>query len=214
MRTLSRRMYDGIKTRLSWAIPDAIYWRHRGRHYEREFAEMSEELQAEFRNQERTIVSAVSNLDLPNVPSALDVGCGFGRISSALTAAFPKLRVVGIDSSREMIDAANISIKNPRQSYVVCNAKTPGPFKRYNLVYSVELLMHIRDPWPIMRNMAYSSRRHILHCELGDRTGESRRNYVHDYVDIYRRNNIIATIVGAAPFGQQIILAWAAPELR
>lgn len=45
-------------------------------------------------------------LDLQGNESVLDVGCGDGKITADFAAALPKGRVVGVDSSAQMIDYA------------------------------------------------------------------------------------------------------------
>ncbi len=46
-------------------------------------------------------------LDLQGNESVLDVSCGDGKITADFAVALPKGRVVGVDSSAQMIDYAN-----------------------------------------------------------------------------------------------------------
>jgi trans-aconitate 2-methyltransferase len=47
--------------------------------------------------------SLTQNLNLASYQSILDVGCGDGKITADFAATVPQSRVVGIDSSLEMI---------------------------------------------------------------------------------------------------------------
>lgn len=47
-----------------------------------------------------------SHFNLQGNESILDVGCGDGKITADFAATFPSSRVMGIDSSPEMIDYA------------------------------------------------------------------------------------------------------------
>ena len=59
--------------------------------------------------------SLLKNIDLKQYNSILDVGCGDGKITADFAASLPESRIVGIDSSPEMINYA--AKKYPQSVY-------------------------------------------------------------------------------------------------
>lgn len=196
-------MRSGIVEKLTWLMPDAMYWNWRGKRYVRELAAMPDSLKEDFRRQENDIIKVVANLD---VQWAMEFGCGFGRVAVALADAIPEIRVAGIDPSRAMIEEARCRQTRRNAFFVGPTTMLHYLVGVYDLTYSVEVLMHMRDPWPAMRAMVLSSKRWILHCELDCASAAGRRNYAHDYIGIYREHGITARFFGEAPFGQALTL--------
>ncbi|MEM7757189.1 MAG: class I SAM-dependent methyltransferase [Cyanobacteria bacterium P01_A01_bin.40] len=59
--------------------------------------------------------SLIQNLNLNDYQSILDLGCGDGKITADFAASFPENRVVGVDSSAEMV--AYAAEKYPARKY-------------------------------------------------------------------------------------------------
>jgi trans-aconitate 2-methyltransferase len=55
---------------------------------------------------ERLGLEVMDRLDLRGDETVLDAGCGSGRLTEALVARVPRGRVIGVDASASMIDAA------------------------------------------------------------------------------------------------------------
>ncbi len=66
--------------------------------------------------QERTrpCVDLVNRIDAPDVRFAVDLGCGPGNSTQVLARRFPDATVVGIDSSRQMVERARADAPNLR----------------------------------------------------------------------------------------------------
>lgn len=79
--------------------------------------------------------------------TALDFGCGIGRVSRALGEYFEK--VVGIDISAKMIDEANRLNKNRNITYLKNDSDNLGQFKKnsIDLIYSNIVLQHINPEY-------------------------------------------------------------------
>lgn len=91
------------------------------------------------------LLTDLRNLHLPLVRNtALDFGCGVGRIVRPLSNHF--VRVVGLDCSRSMI--ASAKLKNRHLSnceFVECSdRKLPFPDSYFDLVHTVIVLQHLR----------------------------------------------------------------------
>ena len=78
--------------------------------------------------------------------SALDFGCGVGRLTHALSDLFQK--VTGIDVSPTMIEKANNLNANPAKVSFKVNGNTTTNFKKasFSFIYTTIVLQHI--PYP------------------------------------------------------------------
>lgn len=73
-------------------------------------------------------------------PSILEIGCGIGRLTTAIAEAIPDSQLHGIDFSQKMLDLA------PKSSvkYQLCNGrKIPYPDQSFDSVYSMLTFQHI-----------------------------------------------------------------------
>ena len=81
---------------------------------------------------------------------ALDVGCGYGWSSVALAAAYPNVRVVGVDLDEPSIEAAirhaRESGVDERVSFHVAEAASPDLQGRFNAVFVFEALHDMAQP--------------------------------------------------------------------
>jgi len=64
----------------------------------------SEEYQISSSNQKKWGVELFSKLNLSGNEKVLDIGCGDGEITALIAGKVPHDSVIGIDSSRDMID--------------------------------------------------------------------------------------------------------------
>lgn len=85
-----------------------------------------------------------ANVDLTG-KSALDFGCGVGRMTNALAAYYPK--VVGVDISDEMIRRAEMLKQSENVGFIqVVDSPLPFPDRDMDLVYSTIVVQHIPSP--------------------------------------------------------------------
>jgi hypothetical protein len=73
---------------------------------------------------------------------ALDIGCGSGRVCSALAKAFPKAEIVGVDPDAESIRRAKLADDKP--SFVVGDASAAQG--KFDLVLLCDVLHDLAEP--------------------------------------------------------------------
>jgi len=77
--------------------------------------------------------------------SALDFGCGIGRMTRALSASYE--HVLGVDISEEMIHQARLLNKNPSVHFrIVERYPLELPERSFDLVFSTIAIQHIPPP--------------------------------------------------------------------
>lgn len=80
-----------------------------------------------------------AKLDLQGNESVLDVGCGDGKITADFAVASPMGKVVGVDSSHQMIDYATRTYANPQYpnlSFACKDARFLDFENEFDLVFS------------------------------------------------------------------------------
>jgi trans-aconitate 2-methyltransferase len=90
----------------------------------------------------------ISKLKLNGHESLLDIGCGDGKITAEIAGYVPDGTVVGVDSSKEMIELARVDfIKNeyPNLSFQVMDARYLPFQERFDVVFSNAALHWIKD---------------------------------------------------------------------
>ncbi|MGH7948214.1 MAG: methyltransferase domain-containing protein [Candidatus Binataceae bacterium] len=93
----------------------------------------------------------LSRVTLSDSEAILDLGCGSGENTIELARRAPRSRVVGLDSSPAMLDAAaNLTAKLPpeireRLTFVLADIRTYDPDTEYSFVISNAALQWTRD---------------------------------------------------------------------
>jgi trans-aconitate 2-methyltransferase len=95
-----------------------------------------------FKN-ERTqpAIDLVERIELINPKSIIDIGCGPGNSTQILTEKYPNSTVIGLDSSKAMIEKAKTEF--PNQIWVYEKAENMDDNKKYSLVFSNAALQWI-----------------------------------------------------------------------
>ena len=123
----------------------ASHWQARGDDYVSEIA-VSDGIADTFRRQESEFSEFLGTLELGEVESVLEVGCGFGRMTPVIAGALPRLRHhVCLDISRGQIHAAKNSLDpdlRDKVNFVVADFHTPTLSRPFDLVVFVEVLLH------------------------------------------------------------------------
>ncbi|MFH1748828.1 MAG: methyltransferase domain-containing protein [Planctomycetota bacterium] len=100
-------------------------------------------------------------LDLEQVDSALDVGCGDGFSTFYVSQRIPEISAV--DRSTHMLDRH--PLRHTRRLYQADARQLPFEDNHFDLVYGWEILHHIADPCDVLREMMRVSRRYVLVAE-------------------------------------------------
>jgi ubiquinone biosynthesis O-methyltransferase len=85
----------------------------------------------------------------------LDVGCGDGDLALELWER--GAQITGIDTSREMIDAACVRAKNQKAAIafeVAAAERLPFASEQFDIVVTVTILCFVKDPAPVFREIA------------------------------------------------------------
>lgn len=95
--------------------------------------------------------------ELQNIHSVLDVGCGVGHWSMALSNYLPAdTQITGIDREREWIEKARERTKNEKDrfKYRVSKAEAiPFPENSFDMVTCQTLLLHVHDVRKVLEEM-------------------------------------------------------------
>lgn len=97
----------------------------------------------------------LAQLDLAGNEAVLDIGCGDGRLTAALAGMVPRGRVLGIDSSPDMIAAAREThlSRDSNLAFELINA-TALPFhSEFDLVFSTSALHWVKDHVPVLQGI-------------------------------------------------------------
>lgn len=101
-------------------------------------------------------VELVDRLELSGSETVLDAGCGSGQVTSHLLARLPEGRVIALDGSRQMLDAAGRRFgDDPRVSLVQADLGAPLPIDPgLDAVVSTSTFHWVRDHEALFANLA------------------------------------------------------------
>ncbi|OGV48550.1 MAG: SAM-dependent methyltransferase [Lentisphaerae bacterium GWF2_52_8] len=103
--------------------------------------------------QAKWALELADKLKLKGNESLLDIGCGDGKISAELARRLPSGRVLGLDSSHDMIDLACKTFpagQNPNLSFVLGDASTLNFDSEFDILFSNAALHWIPDQQPVL----------------------------------------------------------------
>jgi trans-aconitate 2-methyltransferase len=103
----------------------------------------------------------IEKLALSGSESVLDIGCGDGKVTAEIARRVPGGRVVGIDSSQEMILLARRAFPpSPRGNldFLSGNALALGFEQEFDVVFSNATLHWVKDHGPVLKGAARSLR--------------------------------------------------------
>ncbi len=93
----------------------------------------------------------VAKLHLEGDESVLDIGCGDGKVTREIAGLLPGGNVVGIDSSREMIEyAEGQRCVSGNASFRVCDARELQFVEEFDVVFSNATLHWVIDHRPVL----------------------------------------------------------------
>ena len=92
---------------------------------------------------------------VPGDPATIiDLGCGPGQLTHILRERWPAARIVGVDSSGEMIDKARRDNDDPGVTYELADASAWMPEGRADLVISNAMFQWVPDQLDVIRRLA------------------------------------------------------------
>jgi trans-aconitate 2-methyltransferase len=103
----------------------------------------------------------IAKLALTGNESVLDLGCGDGKVTAEIAGLVPAGRVVGVDSSEDMIRLSRAAFPQPRHPTLSFQAGDVRalPFEReFDVVFSNATLHWVKDHGPVLKGAARSLR--------------------------------------------------------
>ena len=101
----------------------------------------------------------IAKLDLEGHEHVLDIGCGDGKVSAELARHVPEGKVVGVDSSEDMIRLAHAAFPPAAQgnlSFMLRDARDLGFEAQFDVVFSNATLHWVKDHRAVLRSVAQS----------------------------------------------------------
>jgi trans-aconitate 2-methyltransferase len=99
----------------------------------------------------RPSVDLVSRIAVEHPATVIDLGCGPGNSTQVLARRWPKARVVGLDSSAQMIEAARTEY--PDGEWVVSGIEEWSPETVFDVVFSNAALQWLPDHGPLVERL-------------------------------------------------------------
>ncbi|MFI5368535.1 MAG: class I SAM-dependent methyltransferase, partial [Spirochaetia bacterium] len=99
----------------------------------------------------------IAKLDLEGHEHVLDIGCGDGKVSAELARHVPRGKVVGVDSSEDMIQLARAAFFPAAQgslSFMLRDARDLGFEEEFDVVFSNATLHWVKDHRAVLRSVA------------------------------------------------------------
>src|SRR5262249_15870051 len=99
----------------------------------------------------RPAADLVARINLENPAQIVDLGCGPGNSTQILRGRWPQARVVGVDNSPEMLEAAATSF--PDQEWLLADIASWQPAQVFDLVFSNATLQWLPDHRTLVRRL-------------------------------------------------------------
>jgi trans-aconitate 2-methyltransferase len=99
----------------------------------------------------------IAKLNLGGDEYVLDIGCGDGKVTAELVAHLPRGALVGVDSSREMIEFARQAFppeRHPRLRFELMDARALRFEEEFDIVFSNATLHWVVDHTPVLAGIA------------------------------------------------------------
>ncbi len=102
----------------------------------------------------RPFVDLLARVPRDGVTSVVDLGCGPGNLTPLIRSAFPDARLVGVDSSPEMIEQALRD--DPDTEYVLADVATWRPGEPVDVIVSNALFQWLPDRLDVIADLTSS----------------------------------------------------------
>ncbi len=172
------------------------YWLTHGRTYKDDF-----QYNKLFELQEKILIEYLShNIFSSSVSTVLEIGCGFGRITKLLLTKFQGItEYKALDISPDQIQNAKQLMKDETDvfkkeidlNFVVGDITSLQLKRKYDLVLSAEVLMHIlpADIKEVIHKLVKSSNKHVVNVDWYEEQMPKKaapHNFIHPYEAIYK----------------------------
>jgi trans-aconitate 2-methyltransferase len=91
----------------------------------------------------RPAADLVSRIQVAEPQTIVDLGCGPGNSTQVLISRWPNSKIIGVDSSTEMIEAARK--RHPNQEWIIADASKWSNQQTFDVVFSNAMLHWIPD---------------------------------------------------------------------
>jgi len=101
----------------------------------------------------------IPKLKLRGYESILDIGCGDGKITAEIAGHLPGGNIIGIDSSKEMIELSNSNFSKeeyPNLSFICLDARNLNFRERFHIIFSNAVLHWVKDHNPVLAGIKNS----------------------------------------------------------
>lgn len=113
------------------------------------------------RGQEALARELLASLDLRPDDEVLDIGCGDGRMTAVIAERIPRGRVVGVDSSPDMVRHALVEFagrEHPNLTFMQADASALPFDSQFSVVYSSAALHWVVDHQPVIAGVTRALR--------------------------------------------------------
>ncbi|MBI5453822.1 MAG: class I SAM-dependent methyltransferase [Deltaproteobacteria bacterium] len=96
-----------------------------------------------------------------------DIGCGAGLIAKGMAEAYPDAKVIGLDISLDMLEAARRN--NPEADFVNARIESlPIGEGKADIIMLMDVLEHLEDPGKVLRALSQVARHLVIKVPLED----------------------------------------------
>ncbi len=104
-------------------------------------------------NQKRWAMELLRRLELEGAERLLDIGCGDGEITAEIARRVPRGSVLGVDSSRDMVELASRQYpadRYPNLAFLLKDARELDFAEEFDAVFSNACLHWVKDHQPVL----------------------------------------------------------------
>lgn len=100
----------------------------------------------------RPAIDLIGRVPLPEIRSAVDIGCGPGNSTELIVKRYPDARVLGLDSSPDMLGKARVRL--PQVALQEADIAAWDPDERYDLILANAVLQWLPDHQRLLAKLA------------------------------------------------------------